>query len=340
MIGSLRLCVVFKFIHSISEPHFSDLDSQFALVRLLETTDVIFDWRRWLGLSACGWFSLEFTDSISDRIWLISNLSMCVISSWINSFDLELLLLVFTLSLWVVSSRIFSLHSDWCGWRGLSACAWLLSNLLTQFLTVHGWCGLSDCAWFALESIHSISEPLLLIRTLRLYVCLLKITDVIFNFAWLIWALRLCVVSPRIYSFELWPYMIDLDSGCACFLSNLTTRFWACMVNLDCQDVRSFLSKLLNWFLKPYCWFGFSACAWFALAFTHLLSDPTWLISTLSVCVVASQIYSLISDYVVDLDCQQVRGSSLNLLFWFLTLYGWFELRLCVVSSWIYALDF
>jgi len=87
------------------------------------------------------------------------------------------------------------------------------------------------------------------------------------------------------------------------------------MVDLDSQRVRDLLSNLLTQFLMM-----------------------TWLIWTLSVCVICSQIYHPISDDdMVDLDSQLVRDLLSNLLTLFLTV-TWliWTLSECVICSQIY----
>jgi len=87
------------------------------------------------------------------------------------------------------------------------------------------------------------------------------------------------------------------------------------MVDLDSQQVRDLLSNLLTRFLTM-----------------------TWLIWTLSLCVICSQIYWPVSDSdMVDLDSQRVRDLLSNLVTGFLTV-TWliWTLRKCVICSQIY----
>ena len=207
------------------------------------------------------------------------------------------------------------------------------------------------------------------------------------------------------------PDMVDLDSQPVCgfaLKSGLISD--PNMINFDSQTVCGVILNLFTRFLSPIGWLGLSGCAWFILKSTDSISDPNWLIRTLSLCVVwlCSLIYSIdlwpqhdwfelsvrawfafmythsISDSdMVGLDSQLVRGVFLNRLIiltpigrlgfsgcaWFtlktthsisdptgwlgLSVCAWFlltrlptltwliwTLRLCVVCSGIYSLDF
>jgi len=204
------------------------------------------------------------------------------------------------------------------GWFGLTGCAWFalestysisepdwLIRILSQCVvccriylldiwTQHGLFGFSVGELFALASIHSVFDP-----------------------AWLLWTFSRCVVCSQIYSLNIWHRHDYLDSSgwvvllkythwifypdwlfrtlslCVVCTQIYSLNFWSRLVDFYFQSVCDFFSNLLAGFLTPTGWLEFSACAWFALKSTHSISDPDWLIRTLSLCVICTRICSL-----------------------------------------------
>jgi len=162
---------------------------------------------------------------------------------------------------------------------------------------------------------------------------------------WLIWTLSLCVICSQIYWPDFWPWHGWFGhSGCAWLA--LTSTDWISdgdMVDLDSQWVRDLLSNPLTGFLTM-----------------------TWLIWTLRMCVICSQIYwqdfwpwhgwfgpsgsawfalkstdRIYDCDMVDLDSQFVRDLLSYLLTGFLMV-TWliWTLRQCVICSQIDWPDF
>jgi len=133
------------------------------------------------------------------------------------------------------------------------------------------WFGLSDCVWFALESTRSISDPDMIDLDSQ--------------------PVRVLLSSPTT-RFLTWHNWFGL-SGCAwSALEHTGSVSDPEMVVLNFQIVRSLLSNLLVQFLTGNGLFWLLVCAWFALRFTH----DAWPVWSLSLCVVYSRIYCLISD--------------------------------------------
>jgi len=227
-------------------------------------------WHGWFGLSACAWFALKSTDPISDHdmVGLDSQDVHDLLSNLLTWF-LTVTLLIWTLRKCVICSQIY--WPDfwrWHGWFGLSACAWfalkstdlisdgdmvdldsqqvcdLLSNLLTRFLMV---------IW--------------LIWTQWVRDLLSNLLTRFLMVTWLIWALRKCVICSQNYWPDFWPWHGWFGLlACAWFALKSTDPISdGDMVDLDSQQVRDWLSNLLNQFLTV-----------------------TWLIWTLRMCVICS----------------------------------------------------
>jgi len=352
-------------------------------------------WHGWFGLSDGVWFALKSTDQISDSDMV--DLDSQAVRDWLSNlltWFLTVTWLIWTLRKCVICSQISWLDFWlWHGWFGLSGSVWLalkftdqisdcdmvdldsqevcdlLSNQLTGFLTVtwliwtlrkcvigsqiywpdfwlwHGWFGLSGGAWFALKSTNWISDhDMIDLDSQQVRDWLLNLLTRSLTVTWLIWTLSLYVIGSQIHwlDFWLWHGWFGL-LGSVWFALKCTAQISDCdMVDLDSQFVRDLLSNPLTRFLTV-----------------------TWLIWTLSLCVIGSEIYWLdfwpwhdwfgfsvgvwlalkstdwISDHdMIDLDSQQVCDLLSNLLAWFVTM-TWliWTLSLCVIYSQIYWPD-
>jgi len=305
-------------------------------------------WHGWLGLSAGAWFTVKFTNPISnwDMVDLNSQRVRDLLSDLLTQF----------------------LTTAWLIWT-LSECVICSQTYWPDFWPWHGRFGLSGSVWLALQSINPISDcGMVDLDSQKVCDLLSNLLTQFLTMAWLVWTLRMCVICSLIYRPDFWPWHGGFGlSGCVWFLSNVLTRFltvtrltWTLsgcvicfliywpisdrdMVVLDSQLVRDLLSILLTrfltttwlvWTLRKYVicsliywpdfwpwhgWFALSASGWFALKFTTPISDRD----------------------MADLDSQRVCDLLSNLLTQFLT-EAWliWTLSLYVICSQPYWPDF
>jgi len=282
-------------------------------------------WYGWFGLSGSAWFALKSTDPISDSdmVDLDSQAVRDLLSNVLARF-LTVTWLIWTLRQCVICSKMY--WPDFWPW--------------------YDWFGLSVCVWFALKctdpsSDHDMGD----LDSQAVRDLLSNVLTGFLTVTWLVWTLRQCVICSQIY----WPYLWWWHgwfglSGRAWFALISTDRISdGNMVDLDSQEVRDLPSNLLTLFLTVarliwtlrkcvicfqmywpdfwqwHGWFGLSGSAWFALKSTDQIPDHD----------------------AVDLDSQTVRDLLSNVLTRFLTM-TWliWTLRLCVICSHIYWLDF
>jgi len=140
-----------------------------------------------------------------------------------------------------------------------------------DFWPWHGWFGLSACAWFALKSTDQISDGGMVdLDTQWVRELLSNLLTRFLTVTWLIWTLRKCVLCSQMYWPDFWQWHGWFGlSVCAWFALKPTDPISdGDMVDLDSQPVRDLLSNVLTRFLTV-----------------------TWLIWTLSLCVICSQMY-------------------------------------------------
>jgi len=317
-IWTLRLCVVYSRIYSLD----------------------FWQWHGRFGLSACAWFTLESTHSISDNDMfdLDSQRVRGLLSNLLTRF-LTTTWSIWTLSVCVIYSRIYSISDNDMFDLDSQRVRGLLSNLLTRFLTTTWsiWT-LSVCVIYS--RIYSISDNDMFDLDSQIVRGLLSnLLTRFLTTTCSIWTLRLCVVYSRIYSLDFWQRHVRFGlSVCAWFTLESTHSISDNdVVDLDSQPVRGLLSNLLTRFLTPTwsiwtlsMWviysriysldfwqrrgrFGLSACAWFTLESTHSISDTDMVnLDSQHVHGLLSNLLTQADPHMVNLNSQSVRSFSQN----------------------------